>query len=244
MRSENRQPNEPREIKFTRQYTKYAEGSVLIEYGATKVLCTATLVPGIPKFLRDKKQGWLTAEYSMLPRSTHIRTDREAVRGKQSGRTQEIQRLIGRALRSAVDLKLIGENTITIDCDVLQADGGTRTAAITGSCIALADAVRYAYNHKLMKQNPLKNLVASISVGIINDTPYLDLNYEEDSSAETDMNVVMNDEEKFIEIQGTAEGKTFSEEELQGMLTLAKAGIQSIIKQQKAVLQLTQDDLG
>ena len=238
MRSNDRQLNELRPIKINRHFTKHAEGSVLIEYGDTKVLCTASIIHGVPKFLRDKGRGWLTAEYSMLPRSTHTRTDRESTRGKQSGRTQEIQRLIGRALRACVDLSLINENTITIDCDVIQADGGTRTAAITGGCVALADAVRFAYNNNLIKQNPLKNLVAAVSVGIINNSAHLDLDYTEDSSADTDMNIVMNDSGEFIEIQGTAEGKTFKEEELHSMLDLAKLGIKQLIEKQQYNLDL------
>jgi ribonuclease PH len=238
MRPSDRKPEQLREINITRHYTKYAEGSVLIAYGDTKVLCNASIVKGRPRFLRDTNQGWLTAEYSMLPRATNSRVNREAVRGKQSGRTQEIQRLIGRSLRSTIDLTLLGDNTITIDCDVLQADGGTRTAAITGGSIALADAVRHAYAHKIIKKNPLKNLVAAVSVGIYKGTPVVDLDYAEDSTAETDMNVVMNDENGLIEVQGTAEGHPFSEAEFHTMMKLAQEGIRELVKKQKEALEL------
>ncbi|HCU05013.1 MAG: ribonuclease PH [Gammaproteobacteria bacterium GWE2_42_36] len=238
MRANGRQPHELREIKITRQFTKHAEGSVLVEYGETKVICTASVVKGVPRFLRDKGQGWVTAEYGMLPRSTHDRVDREAVKGRQTGRTQEIQRLIGRTLRSIVNLSLLGENTISIDCDVIQADGGTRTASITGGCVALADAIRHMYSGRFISTNPLKNLVGSVSVGVFKGEVVLDLDYEEDSKAETDMNVVMNDNGHFIEIQGTAEGKPFTQEEFLSMLDLAKTGIQQIIVQQKNALGL------
>lgn len=236
MRQNGRSNEQLRQITLTRHYTKYAEGSVLVEYGDTKIICTASITPGVPKFLKDKGQGWITAEYGMLPRSTNERTDREATRGKQVGRTQEIQRLIGRSLRTVLDLKKLGENTIFIDCDVIQADGGTRTASITGGCVALADAIHHAYNHKLISKNPLCHLVASISAGIVQGEPVLDLDYLEDSSAETDINVVMDDEGHFIEIQGTAEKKPFSGEELDKMLNLAKSGIQEIIQKQKDAL--------
>jgi ribonuclease PH len=238
MRPSNRLNDQMRDIKITRNYTKYAEGSVLIEYGNTKVICTASIADGVPKFLKGKKQGWLTAEYGMLPRATHDRCNREAQKGKQSGRTQEIQRLIGRSLRTAVDLKKLGENTITIDCDVIQADGGTRTAAITGGCVALADAIKYAYNNSKIEQNPMKHLIASISAGIYKGTPLLDLDYDEDSSAETDMNIVMNDQDGLIEIQGTAEGAPFSHEEFLTMLDLARDGIRKLIAIQKEALGL------
>jgi len=240
MRPSNRQANQLRDIKITRQFTKHAEGSVLVEYGGTKVLCTASVaINNVPRFLKNKGQGWITAEYGMLPRATHDRTDREAARGKQTGRTQEIQRLIGRSLRAVVDLKALGEHTITIDCDVIQADGGTRTASITGACVAMADAIRYLYTQNIIKQNPMLNLVASVSVGIYQGTPILDLDYAEDSSAETDMNIVMNDAGGFIEIQGTAEGSgDFSYDELQSMIELAKSGIQQITERQKAALEL------
>ena len=191
---------------------------------------------GVPRFLKGKGSGWLTAEYGMLPRSTHERINREASRGKQTGRTQEIQRLIGRSLRAAVDLSVLGENTINIDCDVIQADGGTRTASITGGCVALADAIRYGYKNKLIKGNPLRHLVGSVSVGVYQETPVLDLDYIEDSSAHTDMNIVMNDAGKFIEIQGTAENGAFSHEEFNAMTELAKSGIEKIVEIQKGVL--------
>jgi ribonuclease PH len=236
MRKNGRSPDQLRQITLTRYYTKYAEGSVLVEYGDTKIICTASITPGVPRFLKDKGQGWITAEYGMLPRATNERTDREATRGKQVGRTQEIQRLIGRALRTTLDLKTLGENTIFIDCDVIQADGGTRTASITGACVALADAIRHAYHHKFISKNPLCHLVASASAGIVQGEPLLDLDYAEDSSAETDINVVMDEKGHFIEIQGTAEKKSFSKEELDKMLDLAKKGIQEIIQKQKEVL--------
>lgn len=236
MRTNNRAFNELRQIKITRNYTKHAEGSVLIEFGDTKVLCTASIVSGTPRFLKDSNQGWLTAEYGMLPRSTHTRMDREATRGKQAGRTQEIQRLIGRSLRSIVDLKAIGDHTIAIDCDVIQADGGTRTAAITGGCIALADAACYLQQKLKLKQSPLKQLVAAISVGIYKGNLMLDLDYSEDSDADTDMNVVMTEDGHFIEIQGTAEHKTFSQCELVGMLDLAKIGAEQLFKLQRESL--------
>lgn len=236
MRPSHRAPDELRTIKFTRQYTKHAEGSVLAEFGNTKVLCNATVTEGVPRFLKDAKQGWLTAEYGMLPRSTHDRMDREAARGKQGSRTVEIQRLIGRSLRAAVDLKALGENTIVIDCDVIQADGGTRTAAITGSCIALVDALRFMQKKGMITKEPLKHLVASISVGIYKGTPILDLDYAEDSVAETDMNIVMTEGGNFIEIQGTAENGSFHEQELQQLLSLAKKGITQLLQMQKEVL--------
>jgi len=238
MRPSKRAPNELRKIILTRDYTKHAEGSVLVEFGDTKVICTASVMPGVPRFLRDKKQGWLTAEYGMLPRSTHERMDREAAKGKQGGRTLEISRLIGRALRAAVDLSLLGDNTIHIDCDVIQADGGTRTAAITGSCVALADAIIYMHQKNLIKSNPLRHLIASVSVGVYQGVPVLDLDYQEDSQAETDMNVVMNEEGGFIEVQGTAEGKVFNQEQLNAMLELAKSGIEQLLNVQKQVLGL------
>lgn len=236
MRPSARDLEELRPIKFTRQYTKYAEGSVLVEYGDTKVICTASIVPGVPRFLKDSQQGWLTAEYGMVPRSTHERIDREAARGKQTGRTIEIQRLIGRSLRAAVDLKALGDNTITIDCDVIQADGGTRTAAISGACVALVDALKHLQKKKPGK-NPLITLIAAVSVGIYQKHPIIDLDYAEDSCAETDMNVVMTEEGDFVEIQGTAEKRAFLQDELNQMLTLARSGIQQIIAKQKEALQ-------
>lgn len=238
MRPSGRLANQLRAITITRHYTKHAEGSVLIEFGDTKVLCNASVVEGVPRFLKDSGQGWITAEYGMLPRATHDRTDREAARGKQGGRTLEIQRLIGRALRTAVDLKLLGENTITLDCDVIQADGGTRTAAITGSCVALIDALRVMQNKGIIKQNPLRFLVAAISVGLYQGTPVLDLDYLEDSNAETDMNVIMTEQGGFIELQGTAEREAFSTEHLQQLLTLAEAGIKQLFLKQKEALAI------
>jgi ribonuclease PH len=218
---------------------KHAEGSVLVEYGETKVVCTASVMPGVPRFLKGTNQGWITAEYGMLPRSTHERMQRESVRGGQSGRTQEIQRLIGRALRSMINLKALGENTIAIDCDVLQADGGTRTASITGSCVALVDAVNRMMKERnggQPKANPIKHMIASVSVGVYKGLPIIDLDYTEDSNAETDMNVVMTDKGGFIEIQGTAEGAPFQYADLQGMLDLAKSGIQELFLIQKKAL--------
>lgn len=238
IRQHGRAKNELREIRIQRRYTKYAEGSVLIEYGETKVICTASIVQGVPKFLKGTNQGWLTAEYGMLPRSTGERMQRESSRGGQSGRTHEIQRLIGRSLRQAVDLSEMGEYTINIDCDVLQADGGTRTASITGSCVALADAIEHLKKQGT-KINPLKFLIASVSVGVYQGSPILDLDYLEDSNAETDMNVVMNEKGQFIEVQGTAERGPFEYEALQEMLDLAKLGIQNIVKKQKEALGIT-----
>jgi len=208
----------------------------LVEFGDTKVICTASVDNSVPRFLRGKGQGWVTAEYGMLPRSTGSRMGREAARGKQGGRTQEIQRLIGRSLRAAVDLKALGENTITIDCDVIQADGGTRTASITGACVALTDAIASLQKSAKIDSNPLNNMIASVSVGIYNGTPVLDLDYAEDSNAETDMNVVMNSDGGFIEVQGTAEAAPFSEEEFQQMMALAKRGIADLVKVQQMAL--------
>ncbi len=237
MRPSNRAPDEMRDIKFTRNFTRHAEGSVLVEFGHTRVLCTATVEEKVPRFLKGKGQGWVTAEYGMLPRSTNTRMGREAARGKQGGRTMEIQRLIGRSLRAAVDLKALGERSITLDCDVIQADGGTRTASITGACVALSDAINGLIKEGVLKQNPIQNMVASISVGIYQGVPVLDLDYAEDSNAETDMNVVMDETGEFIEIQGTAEGKTFSMDEMIAMTELAKNGIAEIIIHQKQALE-------
>ena len=236
MRPSGRTSNQLRPIQITRNFTNYAEGSVLIEMGETRVLCTASIDDGVPRFLKGKKQGWLTAEYGMLPRATHTRNNREATRGKQSGRTQEIQRLIGRSLRAAIDLNLLGEFTIHIDCDVLQADGGTRTASISGGCIALVDAINHLIRTKKIKTNPIKHMIGAVSVGIYKGTPVLDLDYPEDSVAETDMNIVMNEENGFIEIQGTAEGATFTQEELSEMMALGQQGIKEIIEAQKVAL--------
>lgn len=238
MRPSQRNNAQIRALQLTRHYTKYAEGSVLIELGETKVLCNATLEEGVPRFLRGKNQGWITAEYGMLPRATHSRTQREAAKGKQTGRTMEIQRLIGRSLRAAVDLEALGEWTITLDCDVIQADGGTRTAAITGACVALYDALASAVEAGKLKKNPFKQFVAAISVGILNQTVICDLEYSEDSIAETDMNLVMNEHDEFIEIQGTAEGNPFNHAELLALLDSAKNGIHQLIAAQKAALHL------
>lgn len=236
MRHNQRDPHQLREVRLTRRYTCHAEGSVLIEYGQTIVLCNASVISGVPRFLKGQNQGWITAEYGMLPRSTHDRNDREAARGKQGGRTMEIQRLIGRALRSIVDLSLLGENTITLDCDVLQADGGTRTASITGACVALVDALTFMEQRKLVKKSPFKQLVSAVSVGMVNDKPVLDLDYSEDSCAGTDLNVVMTEEGQFIELQGTAETKPFNLSDLKQMLDLGMAGCQQLFLLQKAAL--------
>jgi ribonuclease PH len=225
LRPSGRACDELRALSFERGYTAHAEGSVLVAFGATKVLCTASVEDTVPAFLRNKGQGWVTAEYGMLPRATHTRSAREAARGKQSGRTQEIQRLIGRALRAVVDLKALGERTVTIDCDVLQADGGTRTAAITGGFVALADAIDTLLKKRAISSNPLHGQVAAVSVGIYRGTPVLDLDYLEDSNAETDMNVVMNSGGAFVEVQGTAEGHAFRRDELDQLLNLASKGI-------------------
>jgi ribonuclease PH len=235
-RPSGRQPNQLRDIKISRNYTCHAEGSVLVEFGRTKVICTASVETSVPSFLKGKKQGWVTAEYGMLPRSTGERMPREAAKGKQSGRTQEIQRLIGRSLRAALDMKKLGENTITIDCDVIQADGGTRTAAITGACVALVDACQSLLARGLVKENPIKHMIASVSVGVYQGVPVLDLDYPEDSSAETDMNVVMDNQGGFIEIQGTAENAAFTEAEFTAMLALAKQGIASLLEIQQVAL--------
>ena len=236
MRPSGRQPNDLRNVSITRNYTKHAEGSVLVEFGDTKVLCTASVEEKVPGFLRGKNEGWITAEYGMLPRSTGSRMGREAARGKQGGRTMEIQRLIGRSLRAAVDLTALGERSITIDCDVIQADGGTRTASITGAYVALQDAISYLLKNKKIKKNPLYGQIASVSVGIYQGTPVLDLDYDEDSSAETDMNVVMNDAGAYIELQGTAEGHAFHADELQAMLGLASEGIETLMEKQREAL--------
>lgn len=236
MRVDNRQNEQLRTVKITRQYTRYAEGSVLVEFGNTKVLCTASVEHSVPRFLKGTGKGWVTAEYGMLPRSTHTRTDREAARGKQTGRTQEIQRLIGRSLRAMVDLEKLGENTITIDCDVIQADGGTRTASITGAAVALVDAINYLLTEKKIKKDPLIGLVAAVSVGIYQDEVLLDLCYEEDSNCQTDLNVVMTQSGEFIEIQGTAEDKPFTRQQCNDMLAMAEVGIQQLITAQQQAL--------
>ncbi|KID04626.1 ribonuclease PH [Hafnia alvei] len=237
MRPEGRTAEQIRPLKLTRNYTKHAEGSVLVEFGETKVLCNATVEEGVPRFLKGQGQGWVTAEYGMLPRSTHSRMAREAAKGKQGGRTMEIQRLIARSLRAAVDLKKLGEFTITLDCDVIQADGGTRTASITGACVALADALNVLVAAGKLKANPMKGMVAAVSVGIVDGQAVCDLEYVEDSAAETDMNVVMLEDGRMIEVQGTAEGEPFSHEELLQLLALARGGIEEIIQAQKAALE-------
>lgn len=235
-RPSGRAPDQLRNVRFTRRYTRHAEGSVLVEFGDTRVLCTATVENSVPSFLRNSGQGWVTAEYGMLPRATHTRSAREAAKGKQGGRTLEIQRLIGRALRAVVDMKALGERTVTLDCDVLQADGGTRTAAITGGYIALADAVTTLLKRGQLKENPLHGQVAAVSVGICNGIPVLDLDYLEDSNAETDMNVVMNNGGGFIEVQGTAEGHAFRRHELDELLNLAAGGIGQLLALQLEAL--------
>ena len=232
LRHDGRQPHDLRDLKISRDFLSTAEGSVLIEIGGTKVLCTASIEESVPRFLRGKNSGWITAEYGMIPRSTKTRMDRESVRGKQKGRTQEIQRLIGRSLRAAVDLSRLGERTVFIDCDVIQADGGTRTASITGAWVALNDAMNSLVVSEAVIESPVTNQIAAVSVGIVNNIPVLDLDYVEDSSAQTDMNVVMNESGLFIEIQGTAEHDPFSNSELNGMLELAKVGIQELLELQ------------
>ena len=233
-RHDNRAPDSLRPVTITRGYTKHAEGSVLIEFGETKVLCTASVLDKVPPHKKGSGEGWVTAEYGMLPRSTHTRSDREAARGKQSGRTQEIQRLIGRALRSVVDLSQLGERTIQIDCDVIQADGGTRTASITGAYVALADAVAWLLAQGKITHSPIIDSVAAISVGVVGGVPMLDLDYNEDSNCDTDMNVVMTGKGGFVEIQGTAEGVPFSTEELNALLALAQKGIAELSRLQSA----------
>jgi len=235
-RQSGRQPTQLRDITIQRHYTKHAEGSVLVAFGDTKVICTASVQQDVPRFLRGSGQGWITAEYGMLPRSTGTRMDREAARGKQGGRTGEIQRLIGRSLRAAIDLTKLGENTIAIDCDVIQADGGTRTAAITGACVAVVDALRFLQRKGALLQDPLLQMVAAVSVGMVAGVPVLDLDYAEDSSAETDMNVVMTEAGGFVEVQGTAEGAPFSAGDLQAMLDLAKQGVAELNARQRAAL--------
>jgi len=235
-RPSGRAPDELRPVRFTRGFIKHAEGSTLVEFGDTRVLCTASVEDSVPPFLRGKGQGWITAEYGMLPRSTHTRSAREAARGKQSGRTQEIQRLIGRSLRAVANLSALGERTVTVDCDVLQADGGTRTAAITGGYVALVDACEALMGRRLLSANPLHGQIAAISVGIVAGTPVLDLDYLEDSQAETDMNVVMNNGGAYVEIQGTAEGHAFRRHELDALLDLAAGGIGRLFALQSQAL--------
>ena len=237
MRPSKRQPDQLRDIRISRGYTRHAEGSVLIECGDTKVICTASVDDKVPLFLKGKGQGWLTAEYGMLPRSTNTRSDREAARGRQSGRTQEIQRLIGRALRAVIDLSGLGERTLRIDCDVIQADGGTRTAGITGAFVAVHDAVGRLLEKKLIAASPILGFVAAVSVGVYRGVPVLDLDYEEDSACGTDMNVVMTGSGGLVEVQGTAEREPFSRAELDAMLDLARKGIEQLIAAQKTALK-------
>ena len=239
MRPSQRTPDALRPVRITRRYTKHAEGSVLIEFGDTQVLCTASVEDSVPGFLRGQGRGWLTAEYGMLPRSTHTRSSREAARGKQSGRTQEIQRLIGRSMRAVVDLKALGERQIIIDCDVLQADGGTRTASITGACVAVMDALNGLVAKGTLRENPMRELVAAVSVGIYEGQPVLDLDYAEDSACDTDMNVVMTAAGHFVEVQGTAEGAAFTRAELDALLDLAARGIGELNTLQRAALEAT-----
>ncbi len=236
VRSDSRAANALRPVTITRHYTRHAEGSVLIEFGGTKVLCTASVEEKVPPFRRGSGEGWVTAEYGMLPRATHTRSDREAARGKQSGRTQEIQRLIGRSLRCVFDLALLGERTISLDCDVIQADGGTRTAAITGAYVAAVDAVNWLLANEKIARNPIKDGVAAISVGIVDGVPLLDLEYVEDSACDTDMNVVMTAAGGFVELQGTAEGAAFTRKEMNALLDLAEKGIGELLAAQKAAL--------
>ncbi|CAI07416.1 Ribonuclease PH [Aromatoleum aromaticum EbN1] len=236
MRPSQRRPDQLRAVMITRNFTCHAEGSVLVEFGATRVLCTASVEDTVPPFLRGRGQGWLTAEYGMLPRATHTRSAREAAKGKQSGRTQEIQRLIGRSLRAVVDLSALGERQIVIDCDVLQADGGTRTAAITGACVAVHDAFRKLVTEGKLPYSPLREFVAAVSVGMFQGVPVLDLDYAEDSGCDTDMNVVMTGAGGFVEVQGTAEGATFSRAELNALLELAESGIRRLVEAQKAAI--------
>ncbi|SFX38457.1 ribonuclease PH [Marinospirillum alkaliphilum] len=237
MRPSGRTPDQARDVKIIRHFTSHAEGSVLVCFGNTQVICTATVEKGVPRWLNGKGQGWITAEYGMLPRSTHSRNAREATRGKQGGRTLEIQRLIGRSLRSVVDLNKLGEFTITLDCDVIQADGGTRTASITGACVALVDALRHLQLNKQIKTDPFRQFISSVSVGIYKGVPVLDLDYPEDSGCETDMNVVMTEAGQFIEVQGTAEGQPFSRDEMNAMLELAEKGCRELIELQKQALE-------
>jgi len=238
-RPSGRAADQLREVRITRHYTKYAEGSVLVEFGDTKVLCTASVSESVPPFLRDKGQGWLTAEYGMLPRATHTRSDREAARGKQTGRTQEIQRLIGRAMRAVFDLEALGARTINLDCDVLQADGGTRTASITGAFVAAHDAVSKLLATGRIERSPITDYVAAISVGVYEGVPVLDLDYAEDSQCDTDMNVVMTGSGGMVEVQGTAEGAPFTRMELNALLDLAQSGVRSLVEKQKAALEIT-----
>jgi len=238
-RPSGRAPDALRAVRFTRGYTRHAEGSVLVEFGETRVLCTASVEQRVPGFLKDQGRGWITAEYGMLPRSTHTRTDREAARGRQSGRTQEIQRLIGRALRAAFDLGALGERTIKIDCDVLQADGGTRTASITGAFVAVHDALAWMQAQELIDRLPVRDFVAAVSVGLYQGMPVLDLDYAEDSACDCDMNVVMTGEGRFIELQGTAEGEPFTRTQVDALMLLAEKGVRELVAAQRETLGLT-----
>jgi len=238
MRPSARNRDELREIKFTRNYIKHPEGSVLVEFGATKVICNVSVIPGVPKFLKGSGQGWITAEYSMLPRSTTERMPRDITRGQASSRSLEIQRFIGRSLRNCVDMTALGECTLTVDCDVLQADGGTRTASVTGSCVALVEAFNWMLKRRMVKKLPLKHLIGAVSVGIYKEEAILDLDYAEDANAETDMNVVMTERGEFVEVQGTAEGNPFKATDLSNMLELAQKGIKELIAKQKTLLEL------
>jgi len=238
MRPSKRRPDELRPFAIDRHYTRHAEGSVLVAFGDTRVICTASVEEGVPGFLRGRGQGWVTAEYGMLPRSTHTRIEREAARGKQSGRTQEIQRLIGRSLRAVTDLEKLGERTVKIDCDVIQADGGTRTASVTGAFVALYDAVGTLLERGVLSASPIRDFVAAVSVGLVEGVPVLDLDYAEDSGCETDMNVVMTGSGGFVEVQGTAEGAPFSAAQMDALLALAMQGIAELIAKQKAALGL------
>jgi ribonuclease PH len=239
MRPSKRRPDELRPFAIDRHYTRHAEGSVLVAFGDTRVICTASVEEGVPGFLRGRGQGWVTAEYGMLPRATHTRTEREAARGKQSGRTQEIQRLIGRSLRAVTDLEKLGERTVKIDCDVIQADGGTRTASVTGAFVALYDAVGTLVQRGVLTASPIRDFVAAVSVGLVEGVPVLDLDYAEDSGCETDMNVVMTGSGGFVEIQGTAEGEPFSTAQMSALVALAKQGIAELIAKQKAALRVS-----
>ncbi len=236
IRPSRRRPDELRPVSIERQFTRHAEGSVLIAFGDTRVICTASVEEGVPGFLKGRGQGWVTAEYGMLPRSTHTRTGREAARGKQSGRTQEIQRLIGRSLRAVTDLEKLGERTVQIDCDVIQADGGTRTAGITGAFVALHDAVGTLVRRELISASPIRDFVAAVSVGLYEGTALLDIDYAEDSGCDTDMNVVMTGSGGFVEIQGTAEGEPFTAAQMDALVALAKRGIEELVLKQKAAL--------
>jgi ribonuclease PH len=240
MRPSQRKPDELRPIAIERGYTRHAEGSVLIAFGDTRVICTASVEEGVPGFLKGRGQGWVTAEYGMLPRSTHTRTDREAARGKQSGRTQEIQRLIGRSLRAVIDLQALGERTVKLDCDVIQADGGTRTASVTGAFVALYDAVAKLEERDALPASPIRDFVAAVSVGLYEGVPVIDLDYAEDSRCDTDMNVVMTGSGGFVEIQGTAEGDPFSAAQMQALIALAQRGIAELVAKQKEALGLAQ----